>query len=105
MFAGYMITEQYVNTIEIWRLSIDHMLLRCGIGTRLVSSLKGRLLDLRSGKKKIRTIVADVDEENLRAQQFFRSVGFRARLPIVRDGEGDYYRFAYEPFGRIHAGT
>lgn len=106
MFAGYMITERYVNTLEIWRLSVDPMLLRCGIGTRLVSSLQSRLLEFRSGKNGLRTLLADVDEDNLRAQQFFRSVGFRAKLPLVSDEDGSvFYRFTYDLFGGTCAGT
>src|SRR5574343_411150 len=49
IFAGYMITETYISTIEIWRLVVDKPLLRCQIGSCLVRGLCGQLMVPRKG--------------------------------------------------------
>ncbi|TXH16456.1 MAG: GNAT family N-acetyltransferase [Hyphomicrobiaceae bacterium] len=101
IFAGYMVIETYVSSVEIWRLVVDRQLLRCQIGSCLVRGVCSRLMLPRKGVPKhgMRNVIVDVPEENLRAQLFFKSLGFRARLPIVRDDEFNLYRMVYEQFG------
>lgn len=104
MFAGYIISEKYVDTIEIWRISVDRMLLRIGLGSYLVRSVTDQLMLPKRGKPchKLRRALADIPEDNLRAQQFFRALGFRAQLPIVYEEHESFYRLVYEQFGGRH---
>ena len=100
IFAGYMITETYISTLEIWRIVVDKSLLRCQIGSCLVRGLCEQLmLPKRGPYHKLRNIIADVSEENLRGQLFFKSMGFRAKLPLVHDEGESFIRFVYEQFG------
>lgn len=90
ILAGYMVIESFKRSYEIRRIAVDAMLLRCGIGGVLVHSLKMRL-SMRGAK----SIYVDVPEENLRAQLFFKSMGFRAKPPIIRGNNGSIYRFVF----------
>ncbi len=90
VFAGYMVVESFRKSFEIHRLVVNHLLMRAGVGTALVHSLKKRL-----SMYGMRELNVDVPEENLRAQLFFKSIGFKAKLPIAKSNSGSVFRFSF----------
>lgn len=89
--AGYAVLERYTKSFELHRIAVYPVFLRCGLGSLMVHSIKQRL-SMRGPVK----IAADVQETNLRAQQFFRALGFKVRMPIQRNMKyGDIYRFEF----------
>lgn len=90
IMAGYMVIESFRGSYEIRRIAVDAMLLRCGIGGMLVHALKRRL-----SLKGPHSLYVEVPEQNLKAQQFFRSLGFKAKTPIIRHSHGNAYRFVF----------
>lgn len=89
--AGFAVLERYTKAFELHRIAVFPVFLRCGLGSLMVHSIKQRL-SIRGPMK----IAADVQESNLRAQQFFRSLGFKARMPILSNMKyGDIYRFEF----------
>jgi len=89
--AGYAVIERYAKSFELHRMAVVPALLRCGLGSMLVHSIKQRL----SIKGPVK-ISVDVQESNLRAQMFFKSLGFKVKMPIIRAMRyGDIYRFRF----------
>lgn len=88
--AGFVVIEIIGKHLEIHRLAVEPILLRCGVADSLVHNLK-KLMSING----VRRLGVDVPESNLKAQQFFRAQGFKAKLPIHRTKDGDVYRFTY----------
>lgn len=86
VFCGFMVVERYKRSYEIHRIAINPVLLRIGVGSVLVHALKKKM-SLRG----VREIACDVPQSNIRAQLFFKSLGFKAKLP----SDDKYYRFVF----------
>jgi ribosomal protein S18 acetylase RimI-like enzyme len=69
----------------VCRLAVAPTLRRMGIGSLMVRWLKD---DIVANGPKVHRIVAEVDEDNLPAQLFFRACGFVATA-VLSDGEGE----------------
>lgn len=93
--VGYLIKELYKNSIEVKRIAVQPELQRLGIGRFLIERTMPNAISPR------KVVNAVVPEDNLNAQLFFRSMGFRCewlipetyeyyftwRLPRIPDGE------------------
>jgi ribosomal-protein-alanine N-acetyltransferase len=90
---GYMVYALEKKSLEILTIAVDPHYQRCGIGWQMIDKLIGKL----SAKRRTK-ITAAVRDANLDAHLFFKAMGFRAQVPILRryfeNGE-DAYRFAY----------
>ncbi len=90
--VGAMLYELHDHKLTIERFAVhpDHQ--RQGIGSQMAAKLKSKITVHRR-----RRIVVDVRDDNLTAQLFFRSCGFKAK-GILRDryDDGcDEYRMVY----------
>lgn len=74
---GYVVYALHKHYVDLLSLAISPDERRKGIGSRLVKLLDRKLYFRRS------RILADVSEENLEAQLFFKSLGFKA-IEIVK---------------------
>ncbi len=70
---GFMVYELYKNRIELLNIAVHPCCWRRGLGRAMIEKLIEKLTPQR--RREIRTIVG---EEDLDAQLFFRSIGFRA---------------------------
>lgn len=71
--VGFMIYRLFKRKVELLNLAVARKQRRLSIGTQMMEKLKGRLSVQRRT-----SIVLRVQERNLRAQFFFRGMGFRA---------------------------
>ncbi len=91
---GYLLHEIHETKLHLIRFAVHPGHRRQGVGARLV----GRLAERMAGARRTR-ITADVPEENLGAQLFLKSLGFKATR-VLRGGAGDAYRFVYRRPGQ-----
>lgn len=77
--AGYMIYELHPNRIQVLTLAVAPKHRRSGVGTAMVEMLKSCLAYQRRNR-----ISLIVQESNLPAQLFFRSLGFKVKA-IYKD--------------------
>jgi ribosomal-protein-alanine N-acetyltransferase len=87
--AGYMIYELCKNKIQLINLATAKKYRRLGVATQMMAKLIGKLSTQRRSR-----ITFEIRETNLRAQLFFRSVGFRA-TQILKDYYEDMHEDAY----------
>jgi ribosomal protein S18 acetylase RimI-like enzyme len=89
---GYIVWQRGKDFLEVLNLAVDPEARRRRIACQLINMLRRTLtVDVRS-----RSIQVSVPEENLAAQLFFRSSGFRAR-GTVRDCDSAWIDFYYYP--------
>lgn len=92
--VGFMIYELHKSRLHIWNFGVMSEMRRCGVGTAMVQKLIHKLSIRRRT-----SVMLEIRERNLQAQQFFRSQGFRA-ISILRsfyeDTPEDAYLFKYE---------
>ena len=73
LLAGFMVYELQKKKFELLNLGVARKWRRLSIGTQMVEKIKERLsVERRS------SILLRIQERNLGAQLFFRSIGFRA---------------------------
>ncbi len=77
--VGYMIYELCKSSLNLLSFAVDPHLLRKHVGEQMVDKLKSKLT--RNG---VNRIFLEVRETNLSAQQFFKSMNFRA-VSVLRD--------------------
>lgn len=108
VIRGFMIYSLQKHSITLANIAVPPELHRCGIGRILVDKLVGKLTKQRRNR-----INAFVRDKNLSAQQFFRSIGFRAigiERDCFEDMEGnpeDAYEFVYvvgRPYKHVPGG-
>jgi ribosomal-protein-alanine N-acetyltransferase len=87
--VGFMIYELYRNKIHVLDFATHADFQRRGVGRQMVSKLVGKLSAQRRNR-----IGLYVRETNLRAQLFFRVMGFRA-VEVLRDHYADTGEDAY----------
>lgn len=89
---GYAVYALHKRRLEILNLAVAPADRRYGVGRQILEKLQSKLAPDRRYK-----IAANVREDNLRGQQFFRACGFRA-VEVLRNyystGE-PAYRFEY----------
>lgn len=92
--VGYMIYEIRRTKLRMMNLCVSKAFLRNGVGEQIIVSMKRQLSRIRRS-----SIVLDVRESNLVAQQFFRSQGFKA-TGIAHDfydeNSEDAFMFEYQ---------
>lgn len=88
--VGFMIYELHPKTIHVLNFAVHPDARRQGVGREMVCKLTSKLTPSRRN-----TIVLEVTESNLIAQQFFRSLGFRA-VRVLRDFYQDCDEDAYQ---------
>lgn len=76
---GYMVYELHKGRLHLLNLAVASDYRRSGAGERMIKKLIGKL----SAERRIR-IMVEVRETNLEAQQFFKSLGFKA-IAILKD--------------------
>lgn len=87
--VGYILFEFNQSVSELLRIAVSVPDRRIGVGTKLMEKLFGLILKKGGAEMQVR-----VRESNLIGQLFFRSVGFRAILPVEKgffDTEEDAY--------------
>lgn len=87
---GYMIYGLTSSVIEVERLAVDPAFHRCGIGAEMANKLI-RKIEAHTTRH---TVSIHVRESNLRAQLFFRAMGFRA-AEVIRDWFDDTNECAF----------
>ncbi|MBI3322733.1 MAG: ribosomal protein S18-alanine N-acetyltransferase [Candidatus Omnitrophica bacterium] len=91
--VGFMIYELHKHHLHILNFAVGRQFRRTGIGRNMVHKLASKL----SAQRKNR-ITLEVRESNLKAQKFFRSMGFRA-VNVFRnyyeDSDEDAYHMVY----------
>lgn len=93
--AGFMVFEFHKNKLRLANLAVAVESRRIGIGRSMIEKLRGKLSRDRRDR-----IVLEVLETNLRAQLFFKALGFRA-TQVLRDFYEDTEDDAYEMVYRI----
>lgn len=91
---GYMLYELFTHRIDLLNIAVRLDSRRQGVGSRLLAKLKSKL-----GGQRRRKIIADVWEDNLEAQLFFKRQGFLAtEIVAVTTTVQDFadYRFEYQ---------
>jgi len=92
--AGFVIIRNLPQHIQFHSLAVRSAVRRMGVGRTLVSWV---LRDLSASRRKRAS--AYVRESDLDGQLFFRSCGFRAKVPIVKsyfpDADGTTFEDAY----------
>lgn len=90
--GGYMVYLYKSNALVLLTIAIHPVYRRAGLGRAMMEKLIGKCscgLPTR--------LIADVHEQNLRAQQFFRAVGLKA-TNVLRGSAGrgrDVFRFSW----------
>jgi ribosomal protein S18 acetylase RimI-like enzyme len=79
---GLAVYELHTTHLKVVKLAVDPDFQGQGIGSRLVATLAGKLSYTAYPQRD--QLVITVDERHLSAQQFLRSVGFRAS-EVLRD--------------------
>lgn len=87
--AGYMIYELHKSRLSVRNFAVAKAFRRCEVGTQMMQKLIGKLSPERRTE-----ITLEVQEENLSAQMFFKSLGFRA-YEVLYDWYDDPIRNAY----------
>ncbi len=87
--VGFMIYELHKNRLHVLNFAVHPDFRRHGVGGQMVAKLISKL----SSKRRTH-ILLEVRETNLRAQQFFRSLNFRA-ISVLRDFYEDATEDAY----------
>lgn len=87
--AGFMIYELYENRIHLVNFCVKPEFRRNGIGAEMMKKLVSKLSEQRRNR-----IIIEVRETNIVAQQFFKSMGFRA-ISVLRDFYEDTDEDAY----------
>ena len=95
--VGFMLYQLGKRWLDILNFAVHPGAWRRGVGTQMVRKLTGKLsMDRRN------RVAANVREENLDGQLFFRAMGFEAVAePVVIDGVAGYhfvYRLRNEVF-------
>ncbi len=80
--VGFCLYEIGQVRLHLLQLAVHPAYRRRGIGEQLVQRVRGKL---SAGRRALLTVV--VAEENLSAQRFFHSLGFRA-VQVLRGGNG-----------------
>lgn len=76
--AGFMVYELYENRMHLVNFCVKAEFRRTGVGTEMMKKLVSKLSEQRRNR-----IMLEVRETNLIAQQFFKSMGFRA-ISVLR---------------------
>lgn len=95
--VGFLVYAMFESRIELGNIAVAADFVRKGVGTQLVSELIGKLSAL--GRTRI---TLGVSENDLPAQLFFRSLGFRAVSVLHgwwHDVPDDAYRMEYRMAG------
>lgn len=80
--VGYMVYANRQNCIDMLNFAVHHDFRRQGVGRQMIARLKAKLSkDSRS------RIIERVNGKNLRAQLFWKAMGFRA-VALQRNGLG-----------------
>jgi [ribosomal protein S18]-alanine N-acetyltransferase len=87
--VGFMIYELHRNKIHVLDFATHADFCRRGVGRQMVAKLVGKLSNQRRNK-----ISLYVRETNLRAQLFFKVLGFRA-MEVIREHYADSGEDAY----------
>ncbi len=91
---GYMVYRLHKYYIEVVSFAVHPAWRRRGIGTAMADKLAGKL-----SKGRRRRLLAQVRDDNLPAQQFWRAMGYRA-TKILRgvcpEDDADGYLFEYQ---------
>lgn len=87
--VGFMVYELAKKRLDIINLAVHWGVRSCGVGTALVSHLKGKLS--QDGRNELSLVIR---ETNLAGQLFFRSQGFLAKA-VIRDFYDDCHEDAY----------
>lgn len=85
--TGHMLYDLHKNRIHIVRFAVHPAHQRQGVGKAFADKIIGKLSYQRRNK-----IVIDIPQDNVNAQMWFHSQGFRA---VEIDNERDVYRFEY----------
>lgn len=97
---GYLFYEIRRKYLRLLNVAVHPQRLRIGIGSRLISKIKSRLINRRT------QIVLEVRETNLAAQLFFRKHGFRAThilRNMYKESREDLYLMQYSLFDPIQS--
>lgn len=91
--VGYCVYGTHKLHMDILRLAVRPDLRRIGCGQRILRNLKDKAERHQARKH----IITTVCESSLEAQLFFKSQGFQASLPVVKDAETglDGYSFKW----------
>jgi ribosomal-protein-alanine N-acetyltransferase len=87
--VGYMIYELHKQRLHLLNLAITPQCQDIGIGTQMIQKLLSKLSYERRNR-----IMLEVRETNLKAQIFFRGMGFRA-ISVLKDFYRDSDEDAY----------
>lgn len=87
--VGFMVYELHRSRLHVLNFAVDAAVQRRSIGGRMVQKLIGKLTPSRRDR-----ILLEVRETNLKAQLFFRKLGFRA-ISVLRDFYEDTVEDAY----------
>lgn len=87
--VGYIIYALEKGRFTLMRITVDPGYHRTGVGSKLLTKLKGKLTSHLRPK-----IRAEVPESNLRIQLFLKSQGFKATAILEEDMT--LYRFVYK---------
>ncbi len=92
--VGYVIYELFKNRLDILNLAVHPSCWRSGVGRQIVDKLKAKLAPERR-----KALVCEVRETNVKAQIFFKALGFRCVGMIQShydDVVEDAYRFRFD---------
>lgn len=87
--AGFMVYELHENRMHLLNFCVKSEFRRNGIGAEMIKKLVSKLSEQRRNR-----IMLEVRETNIVAQQFFKSMGFRA-ISVLRDFYEDTTEDAY----------
>lgn len=89
--VGYMVYELHKSRLQLINFAVDPKYRRSKIGKAMIDKLIGKLNHERRNR-----IIAEVRVDNLPAQLFFRSCGFRVERTEIHPHTGeDFYCFKY----------
>jgi ribosomal-protein-alanine N-acetyltransferase len=87
--VGFMIYELHKTKLNVLNFAVDPEFRRRAIGTQMIEKLVDKL-----SRQRRQEIVLELRESNLKAQLFFKRMGFKARL-ILRNWYNDTLENAY----------
>ena len=87
---GFMTYELHKAKLQLLSIAVAKQSRRQGVGTLMIEKLVNKI-----GQRGRRSIVLEVNEENLEAQKFLRQMGFRATR-VLRNFYVDCDKDAYE---------
>lgn len=92
--VGFTMFEFQKEHFQILNFAVHPTFVRRGIGTKLIEKIKHSALDM-SGKIRIKHFKLEVRETNLRAQLFFKNMGFKG-IDVLRNFYTDCDEDAYD---------